>query len=226
MVLGAVLGVLLGTWLSPGRKGSARRLQELSPLCRDLPLAGSLEWHKVAAMSTRTSPSSAPLVLHYTLRQSALGQVLVAATPKGIAAVLLGDSKSALISDLQQRYPKAQLDTGGPLLHRWSDTVLEILEHPTLQHVVPLDVVGGTAFQRKVWKALRSIPPGQTRTYTELAKAAGQPQAVRAVASACAANPLAVLVPCHRVLRSDGGWGGYRWGLERKQQLLQQEGAI
>lgn len=183
-------------------------------------------WHKVIAMSTRTSTTSVPLVLHYTLRRCALGQVLVAATPKGIAAVLLGDSKTLLIDDLQQRYPQAQLSTGGPLLQRWSDTVLEILAHPTLQHVVPLDAISGTDFQRKVWKALRGIPAGQTRTYTEIARAVGQPQAVRAVASACAANPLAVLVPCHRVLRSDGGWGGYRWGLERKQQLLLQEGAI
>jgi len=177
-------------------------------------------------MSTRTSTPATPLVLHYTVRACPLGQVLVAATPKGIAAVLLGDDKTQLISDLQQRYPQAQLDTGGPVLQRWSDTVLEILAHPSLQHVVPLDVLGGTEFQRKVWKALRGIPAGQTRSYTELAQAIGQPQAVRAVAGACAANPLAVLVPCHRVLRSDGGWGGYRWGIARKQQLLQQEGAI
>lgn len=177
-------------------------------------------------MSTRTSSSAAALVLHYTVRACALGQVLVAATPQGIAAVLLGDDKTQLIADLQQRYPQAQLDTGGPVLHRWSDTVLDILTHPRLQHVVPLDVVGGTDFQHKVWKALRAIPAGQTRTYTELAQAMGQPRAVRAVASACAANPLAVLVPCHRVLRSGGGWGGYRWGIERKQHLLQQEGAL
>lgn len=177
-------------------------------------------------MATPHTDSAHPLVLHYTIRRSALGQVLVAATSQGIAAVLLGDDKSALIDDVQQRYPQAQLATGGPLLHRWSDTVLEILSHPTLQHVVPLDAVGGTDFQRKVWKTLRAIPAGQTRTYTDLAKAIGKPQAVRAVASACAANPLAVLVPCHRVLRADGGLGGYRWGIERKQQLLQLEGAI
>lgn len=177
-------------------------------------------------MSIRTSTTSVPLVLHHCLLRCALGQVLLAATPKGIAAVLLGDSKTQLKSDLLQRYPQAQLDTGGPLLERWSHTVLEILAHPTLQHVVPLDAVSGTEFQRKVWKALRSIPAGQTRSYTEVAQAIGQPQAVRAVASACAANPLAVLVPCHRVLRSDGGWGGYRWGLQRKQQLLLLEGAI
>ena len=177
-------------------------------------------------MATPSTYSEEPLVLHYTVRRSALGQVLVAATPRGIAAVLLGDSKTGLIEDLQLRYPQAQLGTGGPLLHRWSDTVLEILAHPTLQHVVPLDAVGGTEFQRKVWKTLRAIPAGQTRTYTDLAKAIGRPQAVRAVASACAANPLAVLVPCHRVLRTDGGLGGYRWGLERKQRLLQLEGVI
>lgn len=189
-------------------------------------MARAGDWHTVIAMSTRTSVSSVPLVLHYTLRRCGLGEVLLAATPKGIAAVLLGDSKALLIADLQQRYPQAQLSTGGPLLDRWSATVLEILAHPTLQHVVPLDAVSGTDFQRKVWKALRGIPAGQTRSYSEIAKVLGQPLAVRAVASACAANPLAVLVPCHRVLRSDGGWGGYRWGIERKQQLLQQEGAL
>ena len=117
-------------------------------------------------MSTRTSSAATPLVLHYTVRACPLGQVLVAATSQGIAAVLLGDDKTQLIGDLQQRYPQAQLDTGGPVLHRWSDTVLEILAHPSLQHVVPLDVVVGTDFQRKVWKALRGIPAGQTRTYT------------------------------------------------------------
>ena len=162
-------------------------------------------------MSTSHPPASLPLQLHYTVRACALGQVLVAATPNGIAAVLLGDDKSALIDDLQQRYPLAELGTGGPVLHRWSDTV-------------PLDVQGGTEFQRKVWKALRSIPPGQTRSYGQVARHLEQPQAVRAVASACAANPLAVLVPCHRVLRSDGGLGGYRWGLQRKQLLLEMEG--
>ena len=183
-------------------------------------------WHRVAAMRTPHSRPLAPLVLHYTLRRCVLGQVLVAATAQGIAAVLLGDSKTALIDDLQQRYPHAQLDTGGALLHRWSDTVLELLEHPRLQQNVPLDTVSGTDFQHQVWRALRQIPPGQTRTYRQIAQALGQPLAVRAVASACAANPLAVLVPCHRVLRSDGGLGGYRWGIERKQQLLALEGAL
>lgn len=177
-------------------------------------------------MTLPTHSAGSPLLLHYTVRACTLGQVLVAATSQGIAAVLLGDDKTALIDDLQRRYPQAQLETGGAMLHRWSDTVLEILAHPRLQHMVPLDVLQGTEFQHKVWKALARIPAGQTRTYRELAQSLGLPHAVRAVASACGANPLAVLVPCHRVVRSDGGLGGYRWGLQRKQQLLQMEGVI
>lgn len=172
------------------------------------------------------TPSS-PFVLHYTVRSCVWGLALVAATERGIAAVLLGDDRSALIDDLQRRFARAQLDTGGALLHRWSDAVLATLAHPGAapSQPVPLDM-HGTAFQQQVWQALRSIPPGQTRSYRQVAQALGQPLAVRAVASACAANPLAVLVPCHRVLRSDGGWGGYRWGLQRKQQLLAHEARV
>lgn len=177
-------------------------------------------------MQTTLHASSSARILYYTVRRSPLGQMLVAATEQGVAAVLLGDSKTELIEDLQRRYPQAWLQTGDTRLHRWSDTVLDMLERPTHSHALPLDVWQATDFQRKVWGALRAIPAGQTRSYSELASAIGQPQAVRAVASACAANPLAVVVPCHRVLRRDGGWGGYRWGLERKQQLLRQEGAI
>lgn len=169
--------------------------------------------------SSSLSPHAPALRLHYTVRSSALGQVLMAATEAGIAAVLLGDDRTRLLDDLQHRYPQARLTSGGPLLHRWSTTVLDIVSHPGVQHLVPLDLQG-SAFQQRVWKALRTIAPGQTCTYSELAVAIGQPTAVRAVASACAANPVAVLVPCHRVLRSDGGWGGYRWGVQRKQQLL------
>ena len=161
------------------------------------------------------------------MRPCAWGLALVAATERGIAAVLLGDDRTALIADLQQRFARAQLDTGGALLHRWSDVVLGALAHPSaaLVQPVPLDMYG-TAFQQQVWQLLRSIPAGQTRSYSAVAQALGQPQAVRAVASACGANPVAVLVPCHRVLRSDGGLGGYRWGLQRKQQLLVHEARI
>lgn len=177
-------------------------------------------------MTASTFTPSDPLVLHHSLHHSPLGTVLVGASQQGIAVVLLGDSPAALVEDLRQRYPHAQHESGGAVLERWASTVMDIVSHPSVQHVVPLDVQGGTDFQRQVWKVLRSIPAGQTRTYTEVAQAMGRPQAVRAVASACAANPLAVLVPCHRVLRSDGGWGGYRWGIARKQQLLLLEGTI
>jgi len=188
-------------------------------------LAHGVGSHTVHGMPTRPTPSTppAPLVLHYTVRSCPQGQVLVAATGQGIAAVLLGDDKASLVQELAQRYPQAQLETGGTPLHHWSDEVLALLAHPAQAHRLPLDVVGGTDFQRRVWAALQRIPGGQTCTYTQLAQALGQPRAVRAVASACAANPVAVLVPCHRVLRSDGGLGGYRWGLARKQQLLAQE---
>lgn len=167
--------------------------------------------------------SSADLALHYAVHACSLGYVLLAATSQGMAAVLLGDSPPELLTALQQRYPQRALVPGGAVLQRWGATVLNIVEHPRLQHVVPLDVLQGTDFQRQVWKALRGIPAGQTRTYADMAHAVGRPQAVRAVASACGANPLAILVPCHRVLRSDGGLGGYRWGIARKQQLLRQE---
>lgn len=146
--------------------------------------------HTVHGMPTRPTPSTppAPLVLHYTVRSCPQGQVLVAATGQGIAAVLLGDDKASLVQELAQRYPQAQLETGGTPLHHWSDEVLALLAHPAQAHRLPLDVVGGTDFQRRVWAALQRIPGGQTCTYTQLAQALGQPRAVRAVASACAAT--------------------------------------
>lgn len=177
----------------------------------------------IAAMTADTLSSE---VLYYTVRSCTLGQVLVAGTAQGLAAVLLGDSRSALVQDMQQRFAHHRLDTGSMQVHAWSDAVLAQLEHPAQPHTLPLAPLGGTDFQRAVWQALQTIPAGQTCTYTALAQRLGKPQAVRAVASACAANPLAVLVPCHRVVRSDGGLGGYRWGLARKQWLLQAEGAV
>lgn len=158
-------------------------------------------------------------VLHYTVVPCALGQVLLATTPQGVAAVLLGDAAAALVADLQQRYPRAVLQPVEAAAQPWVQAVCGHLAQPHQPHGLPLDVQG-TAFQQRVWQALQAIPAGQTCSYAALAAAIGQPAAVRAVASACAANPLAVVVPCHRVLRTDGGLGGYRWGLARKQQLL------
>lgn len=168
--------------------------------------------------STRPLP-----ILYCMVHPCALGHALLSASEKGVSAVFFGDNPKNLLFTLQQRYPMVQLQEGGAVLERWGSTVLNIIAHPKLQHVVPLDALSGTDFQRQVWKALRGIPAGQTRTYTQVAQSIERPLAVRAVANACAANPIAVLIPCHRVVRSDGQLGGYHWGIERKRQLLLQE---
>lgn len=164
------------------------------------------------------------MTLHYTLRPCPLGWVLAAFTPKGIAAVALGDDGTILLQALGQRFPSHQVAEAGADYAAWSDAVLEAVSHPAKPHALPLNVLCGTAFQQQVWKALAKIEPGTTVTYQALAQSMGRPQAVRALANACGANPWAVLVPCHRVLRSDGSVSGYRWGVARKQWLLAQEG--
>ncbi len=158
----------------------------------------------------------------YTCRPSPLGQVLVAATGRGLCAVELGDDVEQLVQALQARFPAAQLYRDEARLAGWAGQVLSFLVDGGPEPDLPRDV-RGTAFQAAVWAALRRIPPGQTVTYAGLAAALGRPNAARAVAGACAANPLAVLVPCHRVVRGDGGLGGYRWGLARKRWLLDRE---
>ena len=153
---------------------------------------------------------------------SSLGAVLVAASDKGICAILIGDDPDALRRDLKTRFPKARLTSGDRDFEAWVTTVIDFVEAPRQGLDLPLDI-RGTAFQRRVWDALRAIPPGATASYGEIAQAIGAPKSVRAVAGACAANPLAVAVPCHRVLRSDGGLSGYRWGVDRKRALLARE---
>jgi AraC family transcriptional regulator of adaptative response/methylated-DNA-[protein]-cysteine methyltransferase len=160
--------------------------------------------------------------LTYTIAPSALGRVLVAATERGISAVYLGDCDSALLAELRREYPRAEIRNASGAHVNWVREIVGHLAGDTPRLDLPTDVVA-TAFQRRVWQALRSIPPGTTRTYTEVARSIGQPRAVRAVAHACAKNPASVVVPCHRVVRSDGSLGGYRWGLQRKQILLERE---
>ncbi|MBL8978338.1 MAG: bifunctional DNA-binding transcriptional regulator/O6-methylguanine-DNA methyltransferase Ada [Gemmatimonadetes bacterium] len=165
--------------------------------------------------------------LRYTIVPSPHGRLLVAATDRGVAAVLLGESDAALTRDLARQFPEAErarVDTGDEWLRELVRGVAAEVARPGSGGGLPLDL-HGTAFQWKVWRALTTIPAGETRTYTELARSVGRPRAVRAVASACAANRVAVLVPCHRVVRSDGSLGGYRWGLERKARLLAREQA-
>ncbi len=160
--------------------------------------------------------------IRFALGQCSLGAILVAATDRGLCAILLGDDPEALLRNLQERFPKADLLGGEGAFEQLVARVVALVEQPRLPQDLPLDI-RGTAFQRRVWEALRAIPAGATATYTEIAERIGAPKAVRAVAAACAANPLAVAVPCHRVVRLDGDLAGYRWGLARKQELLERE---
>ncbi len=162
--------------------------------------------------------------LRFAVAQCSLGALIVAASDRGIAAIAFGDDPAALVEDLQDRFPKATLVGGDAAFEETVARVVGFVEAPGTSLELPLDV-RGTAFQERVWQALRAIPAGRTATYTEVAQAIGLPKAVRAVAQACAANPTAVAIPCHRVVRTDGSLSGYRWGIERKRALLEREGA-
>jgi AraC family transcriptional regulator, regulatory protein of adaptative response / methylated-DNA-[protein]-cysteine methyltransferase len=152
---------------------------------------------------------------------NALGQVLVAATDRGLCAVMLGDDAPGLEASLRREYPAASVEATDGDLREYVGQVLEQMSGGKAK-ALPMDVQG-TAFQWQVWEALRRIPAGQTRSYQFIARELGKPAAARAVARACASNPLALVIPCHRAVRESGEPGGYRWGLERKQQILQQE---
>jgi len=160
--------------------------------------------------------------LGYTIAKSALGKVLVAATDRGVTAVYLGDDESKLISELREEYPRAEITAASNSLERWVREVLLRIEGQPPHFELPLDLQA-TAFQRRVWQELQRIPRGRTRTYSQVARSLGKPKAVRAVARACATNPVSIVVPCHRVIRQDGALAGYRWGLSRKEQLLASE---
>lgn len=168
-------------------------------------------------------PGQQAMPIRFAIGQCALGALLVAQSERGMCAILLGDEPEALRDDLRQRFPQAELIDGDADTERLLAQVVAFVEAPRLDLDLPLDV-RGTAFQQRVWQALRAIPAGSTVSYAELAERIGAPKAVRAVAGACAANALAVAIPCHRVVRSDGGLSGYRWGVERKRALLEREG--
>ncbi len=160
--------------------------------------------------------------ISYTIAPCSLGRVLVAATERGISAVYLGDRDSDLAAALRKEYPRAEIRQGSEEHSKWVRAIVRHLAGSNPQLDLPTDVVA-TAFQRRVWEALRAIPIGATRTYSQVARAIGQPSAIRAVAHACATNPAAIVVPCHRVIRTDGTLGGYRWGLDRKRSMLENE---
>lgn len=175
-----------------------------------------------------TSGASAPVrddnavEFRFATGTCSLGHILVAESGKGVCAILFGDSSGTMVRDLQERFPQAKL-TGGDKGRL--DDVIRLVEEPASEPDFPLDP-RGTAFQQQVWKALQEIPACKTASYMDVAKRIGAPEAVRAVAQACGANPIAVAIPCHRVVRSDGGLSGYRWGVDRKRRLLNKEAVL
>lgn len=171
---------------------------------------------------SRFRAGGADTAIRFAIGQCSLGAILVAASDVGVCAILLGDDPEALARDLQDRFPRARLVGGDAAFEQRVAQVVGLIEAPRLGHDLPLDV-RGTAFQQRVWQALRQIPPGETASYRDIAERIGAPTSMRAVAQACGANALAVAIPCHRVVRQDGALSGYRWGVERKRALLERE---
>lgn len=160
--------------------------------------------------------------IRFAVGQTSLGAILVASSDKGVAAILLGDDPEALVRELQDRFPKARIVGADRDYEALVAKIVGFVEEPRIGLDLPLDV-RGTAFQQRVWRALQEIPAGKTASYAEIATRIGSPKAVRAVAGACAANNLAVAIPCHRVIRNDGALSGYAWGVARKRELLRKE---
>jgi AraC family transcriptional regulator of adaptative response/methylated-DNA-[protein]-cysteine methyltransferase len=163
--------------------------------------------------------------IRFAVGECSLGSILVAATERGVCAVFLGDDPEALVHELERRFPRAELVGADSAFEKLVAQVVGLVEEPRIGTNLPLDI-RGTAFQQRVWHALRSIPTGKTASYSQIARAINAPKAVRAVAQACAANALAVAIPCHRVVRADGDLSGYRWGVERKRALLARESGL
>lgn len=176
-----------------------------------------------ATIST-LQPAAATGDIRFAIGDSSLGYILVAKSGRGVCAILLGDDAKALARELQGRFPQSRLTGDDAGLADLLARVTAFVEAPARGLDLPLDPQG-TAFQQRVWQALRKIPAGETASYAGIAERIGSPNAARAVAQACAANPIAVAIPCHRVVRNDGALSGYRWGVERKRALLQREAA-
>jgi AraC family transcriptional regulator, regulatory protein of adaptative response / methylated-DNA-[protein]-cysteine methyltransferase len=163
--------------------------------------------------------------IHYDVGSTTLGKVLVAINDKGICAILLGDSERGLLRDLRERFPRADLAQDAAKLAPTLPRVIGFVESPGGDFDLPLDPAG-TEFQQRVWRALRRIPAGRTASYADIARRIDAPKSFRAVAQACGANPIALAIPCHRVVRNDGALSGYRWGVARKRALLDREGGL
>jgi AraC family transcriptional regulator of adaptative response/methylated-DNA-[protein]-cysteine methyltransferase len=230
-VFKAVTGITPKAYARAHRTGRLRetlaQARTVTGALYDAGYASSARFYDEAPQALGMAPRAyrqggADTAIRFALAQCSLGALLVAATDIGLCAITLGDDPAVLLRDLQDRFPQAELQGADAAFELQVARVVGLVERPGSGAELPLDI-RGTAFQRRVWQALREIPPGTTVSYAELARRLGAPTAVRAVASACAANTLAVAVPCHRVVRSDGGLSGYRWGLDRKAVLLARE---
>lgn len=172
--------------------------------------------------TSRRSTKTSSETIRFAIGRCSLGLVMVASSEKGLCCVTLGDDPEFLLKDLQNRFPKAEFIHGDAEFEQTAAKVVRLVEAPNLDFNLTLDI-RGTAFQQRVWQALLEIPTGSTASYARVAERIGNRKSVRAVAGACAANPIAVAIPCHRVVRSDGNLSGYRWGVARKRALLDRE---
>src|SRR6516225_310350 len=226
------------TGLSPREFSQALRLERLKKLLRDganitealyeCGYGSSSRLYEKTNSQLGMTPASyrkggAGMRVGYTLASTSLGNVLVAATERGVSAVYLGETERSLVESLREEYPRAELFRSAGQ-EPWLQEIVRRVEGAPPSLDLPLDIQA-TVFQRRVWQELQRIPRGTTRTYTQVARALGKPRSVRAVARACATNPVSIVVPCHRVIRTDGSLAGYRWGLQRKQKLLEREAA-
>jgi len=229
--------------VSPAEYAQARKLKQLKSALREAPRvtdaiydagygSGSRVYEKTGQLLGMTPADyrrgGTGIAIRYTTLRVAVGTLLVAASERGICAVALGDNESKLVADLRTEFPRAAMERVDAGRDEWLAAMIERvsaqigIDQPSGDVTVPVDI-RATAFQWRVWQALQRIPRGETRSYTQIAAEIGAPRAVRAVASACARNRLAVVVPCHRVIRADGSLGGYRWGMARKRALLDHE---
>lgn len=208
-------------------KSALKTGQKVTPALYDAGYGSSSRLYERAdaalGMTPATYRKGAPGInIDFTIAQSLLGRLLLAATTRGVCRVMIGDSDTVLERELRQEYPHAIVRRNDRILSAQVRTLVEHVRGGSPHADLPLDI-RATAFQWQVWRQLQAIPFGETRTYREVAAAIGKPSAIRAVARACATNPVALLIPCHRVIRTDGSMGGYRWGIPRKEKLLAQE---
>lgn len=215
------------TWRVNRFKQGVRKGDAVTSAMYDAGFGSSSRLYESAAAELGMTPATygkggRGAVINYAIVETPLGRLLVAATDKGVCSVMLGDSDGALKADLSKEFSAAEIHNDEKPLRSAVQAIVEHLKNKNPRIDLPLDIQA-TAFQRQVWEQLRAIPYGQTHSYSEVAKAMGQQKAVRAVARACATNPVALVIPCHRVIREDKSLGGYRWGLERKKKLLETE---